>query len=53
MKSDEKNGVYIFFDNFEVIYIFYDVICSYDCLFIMGDFIVCMVDKNVKFEFDW
>lgn len=36
VKSDEKNGVHIFFDNPEATYIPYDVIRSYDRPLIMG-----------------
>ncbi len=38
VKSDEKNGVHIFFDNPEATYIPYDVIRSYDRPLIMGGF---------------
>ena len=47
MKSDEKNGVRLFFDNPEATYIPYDVIRSYDRPLIMGDFTARMADKNV------
>ena len=53
VKSDEKNGVHIFFDNPEATYIPYDVIRSYDRPLIMGDFTARMADKNVKSELDW
>ena len=53
MKSDEKNGVRLFFDNPEATYIPYDVIRSYDRPLIMGDFTARMADKNVKSELDW
>ena len=36
MKSDEKNGVRLFFDNPQATYIPYDVIRSYDRPLIMG-----------------
>ena len=38
VKSDEKNGVHVFFDNPEATFIPYDVIRSYDRPLIMGDF---------------
>ena len=53
MKSDEKNGVRLFFDNPEATYIPYDVIRSYDRPLIMGDFTARMADANVKSELDW
>ena len=53
MKSDEKNGVRLFFDNPQATYIPYDVIRSYDRPLIMGDFTARMADKNVKSELDW
>jgi ABC-type cobalamin/Fe3+-siderophores transport system ATPase subunit len=53
VKSDEKNGVRVFFDNPEATYIPYDVIRSYDRPLIMGDFTARMADKNVKSELDW
>lgn len=53
VKSDEKNGVHIFFDTPEATYIPYDVIRSYDRPLIMGDFTARMADKNVKSELDW
>ena len=52
MKSDEKNGVRLFFDNPEATYIPYDVIRSYDRPLIMGDFTARMADKNVKSELE-
>lgn len=53
VKSDEKNGVHIYFDTPEATYIPYDVIRSYDRPLIMGDFTARMADKNVKSELDW
>lgn len=53
MKSDEGNGVRIFFDNPKATYIPYDVIRSYDRPLIMGQFTAQMADKNVKSELDW
>ena len=53
MKSDEKNGVRVFFDDPEATFIPYDVIRSYDRPLIMGDFTAHMADKNVKSELDW
>lgn len=53
MKSDEKNGVILFFDDPEATYIPYDVIRSYDRPLMMGDFTTKMVDKHIKSELDW
>ena len=53
MKSDEKNGVRVFFDNLEATFIPYDVIRSYDRPLIMGDFTARMADPEVKSELDW
>ncbi|MFV0546356.1 MAG: AAA family ATPase [Bacteroides sp.] len=53
MKSDEKNGVILFFDDPEATYIPYDVIRSYDRPLMMGDFTAKMVDKEIKSELDW
>lgn len=53
MKTDEKNGVRVFFDNPEATYIPYDVIRSYDRPLIMGDFTARMADPNVRSELDW
>lgn len=53
VKSDEKNGVRIFFDNPEATFIPYDVIRSYDRPLVMGDFTARMADPNVKSELDW
>ena len=53
VKSDEKNGVHVFFDNPEATFIPYDVIRSYDRPLIMGDFTARMADPNVKSELDW
>ena len=53
VKSDEKNGVHVFFDNPEATFIPYDVIRSYDRPLIMGDFTAHMADPNVKSELDW
>ena len=53
VKSDEKNGVHIYFDNPAATFIPYDVIRSYDRPLIMGDFTARMADANVKSELDW
>lgn len=53
VKSDEKNGVHVYFDNSAATFIPYDVIRSYDRPLIMGDFTARMVDANVKSELDW
>lgn len=53
MKSDEKNGVHVYFDNSAATFIPYDVIRSYDRPLIMGDFTARMADANVKSELDW
>lgn len=53
MKSDERSGVRLFFDNPEATYIPYDVIRSYDRPLIIGDFTARMADANVKSELDW
>ena len=53
VKSDEKNGVHVFFDNPVATFIPYDVIRSYDRPLIMGDFTARMADPNVKSELDW
>ena len=53
VKSDEKNGVYVYFDNPAATFIPYDVIRSYDRPLIMGDFTARMADANVKSELDW
>ena len=53
VKSDEKNGVHVFFDNPQATYIPYDVIRSYDRPLIMGDFTTRMADPEVKSELDW
>ncbi|WP_300698290.1 AAA family ATPase [Bacteroides sp.] len=53
VKSDEKNGVHVFFDNPQATYIPYDVIRSYDRPLIMGDFTARMADPEVKSELDW
>ena len=53
VKSDEKNGVHVFFDNPEATFIPYDVIRRYDRPLIMGDFTARMADPNVKSELDW
>lgn len=52
VKSDEKNGVHVYFDN-SATFIPYDVIRSYDRPLIMGDFTARMADANVKSELDW
>lgn len=53
VKSDEKNGVHVYFDNPAATFISYDVIRSYDRPLIMGDFTARMADANVKSELDW
>ena len=53
VKSDEKNGVHVYFYNPASPYIPYDVIRSYDRPLIMGDFTARMADANVKSELDW
>ena len=53
VKSDEKNGVHVYFDNSAASFIPYDVIRSYDRPLIMGDFTARMADANVKSELDW
>ena len=53
VKSDEKNGVHVNFDNPAATFIPYDVIRSYDRPLIMGDFTARMADANVKSELDW
>ena len=53
VKSDEKNGVHVFFDNPVATFIPYDVIRCYDRPLIMGDFTARMADPNVKSELDW
>lgn len=53
VKSDEKNGVHVYFDNSAATFILYDVIRSYDRPLIMGDFTARMADANVKSELDW
>ena len=53
VKSDEKNGVHVYFDNSAATFIPYDVIRSYDRPIIMGDFTARMADANVKSELDW
>lgn len=53
VKSDEKNGVRVFFDNPQATFIPYDVIRSYDRPLVMGDFTARMADPNVRSELDW
>ena len=53
VKSDEKHGVKVIFDNPEATYIPFDVIRSYDRPLVMGDFTARMADPNVKSELDW
>ncbi len=53
VKSVEKNGVRVYFDNSAATFIPYDVIRSYDRPLIMGDFTARMADANVKSELDW
>ena len=53
VKSDEKNGVQVFFDNPQATFIPYDVIRSYDRPLVMGDFTARMADPHVHSELDW
>ena len=53
VKSKEKQGVKVIFDNPEATYIPFDVIRSYDRPLVMGDFTARMADPNVKSELDW
>lgn len=53
VKSDEKNGVHLFFDNPQATYIPYDVIRSYDRPLVQGDFTARMADPYVRSELDW
>lgn len=53
VKSDEKQGVKVIFNNPEATYIPFDVIRSYDRPLVMGDFTARMADPNVKSELDW
>jgi len=53
MKSDEKNGVRVFFDDPEATYIPYDVIRSYDRPLVQGDFTARMAEPQVRSELDW
>ena len=53
VKSDEKNGVHVFFDNPQATFIPYDVIRSYDRPLVMGDFTARMADPHVRSELDW
>lgn len=53
VKSDEKQGVKVIFDNPAATYIPFDVIRSYDRPLVMGDFTARMADPNVKSELDW
>ena len=53
VKSDEKQGVKVIFDNPEATYIPFDVIRSYDRPLVMGDFTARMAHPNVKSELDW
>ena len=53
VKSDEKQGVKVIFDNPEATYIPFDVIRSYARPLVMGDFTARMADPNVKSELDW
>ena len=47
MKSDEKNGVRLFFDNPQATYIPYDVIRSYDRPLIMGDAVTSIIRSTL------
>ena len=53
VKSEEKNGVRVFFDRPDATFIPYDVIRSYDRPLVMGDFTARMADPEVKSELDW
>ena len=53
VKSGEKNGVRVFFDNPEATYLPYDIIRSYDRPLVMGDFTARMADPEVRSELDW
>ncbi|MGN0310183.1 MAG: AAA family ATPase [Bacteroides sp.] len=53
VKSDEKNGVHVFFDDPQATFIPYDVIRSYDRPLVMGDFTARMADPHVRSELDW
>lgn len=53
VKSDEKNGVHVFFDNPQATFIPYDIIRSYDRPLIMGDFTAHMAEPEVRSELDW
>lgn len=53
VRSDEKNGIRIIFDDPEATYIPYDVIRSYDYPLVMGEFTAQMADKNIRSELDW
>lgn len=53
VKTNEKNGVRVIFDNPEATYIPFDVIRSYDRPLVMGDFTARMADPHVQSELDW
>lgn len=53
VKSDEKNGVHVFFDDPQATFIPYEVIRSYDRPLVMGDFTARMADPHVRSELDW
>ena len=53
VKSGEKNGVRVFFDNPEATYLPYDIIRSYDRPLVMGDFTARMAAPEVRSELDW
>ncbi|MBE6287750.1 MAG: ATP-binding protein [Mediterranea massiliensis] len=53
MKTEERNGVQVFFDNPQATFIPYDVIRSYDRPLVMGDFTARMADPQVRSELDW
>lgn len=53
VKSGEKNGVRVFFDNPQATFLPYDIIRSYDRPLVMGDFTARMADPEVRSELDW
>ncbi|MCD7898497.1 MAG: ATP-binding protein [Bacteroides sp.] len=53
VKSDEENGVKVFFDDPEATYIPYDVIRSYDRPLLSNDITARIPGEYVKSELDW
>lgn len=53
VKSDEENGVKVFFDDPEATYIPYDVIRSYDRPLLSNDITARIPGEHVKSELDW